>query len=82
MSLSMLIITVTCVKIIFNHDHEKMNEQCIVYAFKQIFVEDIVRLNLGEMYYPLPLIHTSRGCSDFLENYIDSTGVTCHCCVE
>ncbi len=35
MSFSMLIITVTSVKIIFNHDHEKMNEQCIVYVFNR-----------------------------------------------
>jgi hypothetical protein len=31
----MLIITVTSVKIIFNHDHEKMNEQCIAYVFNR-----------------------------------------------
>jgi hypothetical protein len=29
-----------------------MNEQYIVYAFKQIFVDDIVHLNLREIYYP------------------------------
>jgi hypothetical protein len=34
MLLSMLIITATSVKIIFNHDHEKMNEQC-TYVFNR-----------------------------------------------
>ena len=48
----MLINTVKSVKITFTHDHEKIIEQCIVYAFKQIFVDNIVHLNLREIYYP------------------------------
>jgi hypothetical protein len=53
MSLFVLIITVTSVKIIFNHDHEKMNEQCIVqYMYLTDLRDDIVHLNLREIYYP------------------------------
>jgi hypothetical protein len=29
-----------------------MNSVYVVYAFKQIFVDDIVHLNLREIYYP------------------------------
>ncbi len=29
-----------------------MNKQCVVYAFKQIFIADIVHPNLREIYYP------------------------------